>query len=82
VGGGVPVHIKLLALALLDSVYYPSDCGMLQLQCFLKVMRMAENLFFIPEREFVMFSAKPEPLPDANVTNSLSGTQKIFLPFS
>ena len=29
VGGGV--HIKFLALALLDSVYYPSDCDMLQL---------------------------------------------------
>ena len=44
-GGGVPVHIKFLALALLDSVCYPSGCGMLQLQHFLKVMRVAENLF-------------------------------------
>jgi hypothetical protein len=60
-GGGVPVHIKFLALAfkLLDSVYYPSYCSMLQLQCFLTVMRMAEKLFFIPKREFVMFPAKP-----------------------
>ena len=28
-------------------------------QRFLKVMRIAEKLFFIPEWEFVMFSAKP-----------------------
>jgi len=42
--------------------------------------------FILPEREFVMFSAKPvmsgSATTDANVINSLSGTQKIFLPFS
>jgi len=38
---------------------------MLQLQHFLKVMRMAEKLLFIPEREFVMFSAKPVMLGSA-----------------
>jgi hypothetical protein len=49
-------------------------------------MRMAEKLFFIPEREFVMFSAKPVTSGSATTRckchQFLSGTWKIFLPFS